>query len=334
MGRFNIGGAVLGGAMGFASGGGGVGAAAGALAGGYGGPDEYEPFSASDVRLGHAEDTRSFKERDIYSWNQAKARGLTPQEYYGSSASGGSSSSGGANVLGNSQDKQRQLQSQQAQEVNERQKDRLTSIAQTKMQTDTQKTVAEIQSGTTKRGQDISSTTQKYTSNLQNDIANKNYKLAKQKLEQIEKPKLQADLKISSQQFKKLSNDIATSTPKFTLYMKKLSMGVDNMMVEFLQHSYGVDITDPKSVQAMSPEQKTAFINHTAAINSHAFREAAGITLGVSGRAATIGSSTSNLLGNSYPVKKPSDYVHGSIHKQNTPRYKTLPKSKMRSQRY
>lgn len=284
-------------------------------------PPTTKRMSQYGVRLGHSEDTRSYKERDQYDWQQAKNRGLTPQEFYGSSAAGGSSSSGGANVLGNSLDKQNIQKQSMHQESQQRNLDRATQLQQTKMQTDSQQTVAQIQAGVQTAGQKITET-----------LGQGNLKVMQAKLANDTR-KLKADLRISDQQFKLLSNQIAISTKKFTLYMKKLSMGVDNMMVEFLQHSYGVDITDPKSVQAMSPAQKAAFINHTAAINSHAFREAAGITLGVSDRAGTIGSSTPNILGNSMPQSKSSDYVHGSIHnKQN--RFKTLKKSKMRSQRY
>ncbi len=251
-----------------------------------------QKVSRADIRMGHDEDTRSFKDRAQYSWEQAKGRGLTPQEFYGSSAAGGSASTGGAQVLGNSQDKANQISQSQHQETKERNKDRMVQLQQTKMQTDTSRAVAEIQSGTTKRGQD-------YTY----DIANKNYKLAKQKLQQIELPKLQADLKISSQQFKKLSNEIATSKPKFMLYMKKLSMGLDNMMSEFLQQSFGIDITSKESVQGMTPSERAAFIQATAAINSTAFKTAAGLK--------KVGQDTFTQL---FSTDKPDDYVHGSIH--------------------
>lgn len=244
---------------------------------------EQQKMSQEDVRMGHTEDTRSFKERSEYSWDKAKDRGLTPQEYYGSSAAGGSSSSGGANVLGNSQDKEQLQQSKIHQESQQRSLDRQTQLQQTKMQTDTQKEVASIQAGTSRANVKTQTQTQRYSAELQNALATKNYQLAKQKLYQVELPKLKAELKISSQQFKKLSNQIATTTPKFMLYMKKLSMGVDNMMVEFLQHSYGVNITDPKSIQAMSLSERKAFISHTAGINSQVFKEASGLGLTTQG---------------------------------------------------
>ncbi len=258
---------------------------------------KQQKMSRSDIRMGHEEDTKSFKDRAQYSWDQAKERGLTPQEFYGSSAAGGSSSSGGAQVLGNSQDKANQINQQQHQETKERNKDRMTQLKVAQIGAGN----VQLQTDTTKRGQDFTY-----------DIQQKNYQLAQQKLQQIELPKLKAELKISSQQFKQMTNQIATSTPKFMLYMKKLSMGVDNMMVEFLQHSFGIDITDPKSVQGMSPSRRAAFINATAAINSSVFKEAAGI-----GKITT--DTLTNVFGQS---KKPDDYKHGSVHgspKSNKP---------------
>ncbi len=262
---FNLGNALTGAAAGGATGGWG-GALLGGVAGGMTPNTNYDKVSRSDVRMGHAEDTRSFKERDIYSWNQAQARGLNVSEYYGSSASGGSSSSGGANVLGNSQDKANQIKMQQSQETNERQKDRLSQIAQTKMQTDTQKQVAEIQTGTTKRGQDITQTTAANALSLSRDQYNN-----------VVLPKVAAELKISEQQLIKATNETITSAPKWQLMMKRLTMGPDNIYVEAYIKTTGIDPTKEGSFSKLNDQQKKKFLDRLIAYKSRTAGEISGI---------------------------------------------------------
>ena len=59
------------------------------------------------LRLGHRLDNKHYRERYTqeknFDWRQARKRGLTAQEFYGSPVSGGGSPgvSGGAQVLGN-----------------------------------------------------------------------------------------------------------------------------------------------------------------------------------------------------------------------------------------
>lgn len=230
-----------------------------------------------DVRYGHEQDNRYGLAKEASLYARSQERGLTPQEYYGSAAPGASGPSGGAQVLGNMRSKRDVATKQNLSMLGNAAAERSTKLEIAKIQSQTQLKSAEISSGTQRYSTDVSATTQTRAQDLQNAIATKNWALAKKRLETIETPKLLQELKISRQQFKKLTNEIATSTPKFMLYMKKLSMGVDNMMVEFLQHAFGVDITDPKSVQRMSPSQRAAFLQQTAGINSHAFKEAAGI---------------------------------------------------------
>ncbi len=241
----------------------------------------YEPsnISLGRVEAGHKLDNQYRSLAESAQWDKAEERGLTPQEYYGSGASGAPSVSGGATVLGNNQTALDSQRIQASTQMRNAAAERANKLLQTKIQSDTQIKSAQISAGATTRGQDITQTTQTRGQDLQNAIATKNYALAKKRLDTIETPKLLQELKISAQQFKKLTNEIATSKPKFMLYMKKLSMGVDNMMVEFLQHAYGVDITDPKSVQAMTQQQRAAFLQHAAAINSSVFKQAAGLGL-------------------------------------------------------
>lgn len=261
--KFNLGNALTGAGAGGLTGGW-AGAAAGFLGGGTT-DQNYNKVSRSDVRMGHSEDTRSFKERDIYSWNQAKSRGLTPQEFYGSSASGGSSSSGGANVLGNSQDKQQQLKQQQSQETSERQKDRITQIAQTKMQTDTQKQVAEIQTGTTRRGQDITQST-----------AAKALSLSREQLN-LSKQTVAAQLKISEQQLVTATNQTITSAPKWQRMMKLLTMGPDNVFATAYMEMEGIDPTMKGGLDHLTKLQKKRFLDGLIAYKSRTAGEISGL---------------------------------------------------------
>ncbi len=253
-----------------------------------------------DVRYGHEQDNVYSLGKEAELFRRSEDRGLTPQEYYGSAAPGASGPSGGAQVLGNMRSRRDTQRSQATAMLGNAAAERTTKLQIAKIQSETQLKSAEISSGTQRYSTDVSAKTQTRSQDLQNAIANKNWKLAKQRLETIETPKLIQELKISRQQFKKLTNEIATSTPKFQLYMKKLSMGVDNMMVEFLQHAFGVDITDPKSVQRMSLSQRAAFLQQTAGINSHAFKEAAGIGMA----ADKVGS---DILGGLADIARPSN---------------------------
>lgn len=252
------------------------------------GARQAKSAAESGVRLGGAQDHKFYKKRDTYDWRKAMKRGLTPQEYYGSPAAGNNPTSGATTTLGNQFGQAEQQKYQQIGQAAQNAASNQTSMNIAQLQSDTSIETAKISAGASRFGATTSAEASMYSTDIKNALATKNYQLVKQRLTQVEIPKLLAQLKISSQQFKKLTNEIATSTPAFTLYMKKLSMGVDNMMVEFLQHSYGINITDPKSVQSMSPEQKAKFIQHTAGITSHAFKEAAGITLGVKSRSTSI----------------------------------------------
>ncbi len=262
---FNIGGAVLGGAAGFATGGWG-GAAAGAFAGGMSGTGKNpKAMSAAQLRKGHSEDTRSYKERDAYDWKVAQDRGLNVSEFYGSGGGSGSSSSGGAQVLGNSQDKASQLRAQQKQETNERQKDRLTQIAQTQMQTDSQQTVAKIQAGVQTQGQQNTAT-----------IASNALQLSREQLN-LNKQKVAAELKISAQQLNKAINETITSGPQWQLMMKRLTMGPDNLFVEAYIKSTGIDPTKPGSFDKLSDSQKKQFLDGLIAYKSRTAGEISGI---------------------------------------------------------
>lgn len=241
------------------------------------------------TRQGHQLDQDFTLGTEQKMFDRASERGMTPQEYYGSSAPGGSKVSGGAQVLGNNST---QIEAQAMQDKRQQRQahaERSTRLLQTQMTTDAQIKSAQISAGTatrgqditestTKRGQDINQATTTRGQDLQNAIASKNYVLAKKQLANQTR-KLQADLKISRQQFIKLTNEIATSDPKFQLYITKLKMGVDNMVAEFLQNSYGINILDKESVQAMSTSQRAKFIQEIAGLNSFAFKEASGISL-------------------------------------------------------
>lgn len=246
----------------------------------------------SQAEYGNELDNESYMLRDRYDWMKARKRGLTPQEFYGSAAAGGSATTGTNAVLGNQAMQRAQIN---ADAYRNAMNQTLDAAVQLRGQ-DMEMEKARLQADTAKETTGMQTDAQRYSAELVNDIANKNYRLAKQRLKQIEVPKLLAELKINERQYKILTNEIATSDPKFQLYMKKLSMGVDNMMVEFLQHSFGVNITDPKSVQKMTKEQRRHFIEYTAALNSSAFKEVAGASKAAWNILDKAGDGVSNLV--------------------------------------
>jgi hypothetical protein len=237
---------------------------------------DYSGGGVRLTKLGHTLDTLHMKKRHNYMWRHAKDQGLTPQEFYGSPASGGNPASGAAQALGNAKAAENQVNQkldamalQGMEEIGlgmERIKaDR--DIA--KMQTDTQRAIAGVQAETQIK-------TNRLTNETNKAIADRQYDLARQKIRQIEIPRLMQDLRLGEKQIKLLNNQIATSTEAFTLYIKKLSMGVDNMIVEFLQNEFGFDVTRPETYKNLTEAQKREFLWKTMALQSTAWAEVAG----------------------------------------------------------
>jgi hypothetical protein len=234
-------------------------------------------FSRSDVRQGHAEDRRDYKKRDRYDWRQAKKRGLTPQEFYGSPAAGGSATSGGASVLGNSADKASILAKQQGGEAAQRALDRKTSLEQTRMTTEAQKAVAEISANAQLGSAGVSAEASKYAADIQKKIADGKLNLATREFEEYVLPLAALNLDKTKEEIKKVINEVATSTPEFQRSMKLLSMGVDNTIQTALLQRYGVDITSKKDMARLSTQQFKNILGTLMAAGSHMNRELQGL---------------------------------------------------------
>lgn len=255
--------------------------------------DEAFDQSREGVILGNRLDNQSYKKRDQYDWKRAQQRGLTPQEFYGSPASGGSSTSGSGATLGN------QAADIEMQEASLQQQNRLATtnsiinagvqlrgqdvdLEKAKIGAQATQDAASTSAGATVESARISSETQKA-------IADQNYKLAYQKFMEVELPKFKQEMKISEKEYDKLVNEIATSDPEFQKYMKKLSMGVDNMVVEYFQAIYEFDITKPDQVRALPEWKRKKFLDEVMAFQSTALKEFRGLDLGVTDALSDFG---------------------------------------------
>ena len=73
-------------------------------------------------------------------------------------------------------------------------------------------------------------------------------------------------------------------------------MGPDNMMVEFIQNAYGVDVTDRKAVAKLSDAQKHQFVQMVAALSSNVFRESAGTSRALTPAGTLIGETAGKAV--------------------------------------
>lgn len=225
-------------------------------------------FQLDMVRLGNREDLRNQNLAYDHRLTRMKEYGLTPTEMFGSPASGsGGGTSGTGSTLGNMASQQAMQASQQRQERNQQMRQLAatlsTDLAKTKMQTDTQKEVAELQTGATTRGQDI---------NMK--IAQNVLELDRDKLD-LEVKKANSLIGMQDQKTAKLINEVATSDPKFQLFMKQLSMGKENLLVELTMQHEGINIQG--DFKNLPKEKRQAIINRLIALSSTVYQEGSGV---------------------------------------------------------
>lgn len=194
------------------------------------------------------------REQELYRRGVVE-RGLTPQEWYGSPAPGQSGPGGNVgSTLGNEANAMKSIASDSIQ----RQRDRDTQLAVTKMQTDAAIKAATIGAGATTGAADIQAEAQKF-------IAANRLKLDQQTLA-LNIVHTASKLRIEKQQLKKLINEVATSDPKFVMLMKRLSMGIENMISEYFQRHHGIDFDNFRS---LPDEKREELIGNMIAMRSH-----------------------------------------------------------------
>lgn len=208
------------------------------------------------AKRGASIDSRAKLGQEAELYSRAQERGLTPQEYYGSPAPGNPSSSGAGQVIGNQANAMSSQMSQAMLQSKEREKDRQNA-----------KEIAGIQAGVQTAGQEN-----------QAQIAANKLALEKQQFSEIALKESAAKLKINEQQLSKAVNEAVTSSPKWQLMLKNLSMGPDNMWVQsYLEHTGINPITDPEAFKKLPKEERKKFLLGFLAYGSHTQKEAAGI---------------------------------------------------------
>lgn len=258
-----------------------AGAVGGAILGGVTGDWASERGAERDVEYGLK------KEQELYA--RAQERGLTPQEYYGSGAPGSANVSGSGQVIGNS------LNATMAKGVD-------AAIASTERDKDRQnaKEIAEIQAGVTTRGQDT-----------QAQIAANALALENRKFNEIALRESASKLNLQEQQIAKAINEVTTSSPKWEMMMKNLTMGPDNMWVQsYIEHTGINPITDPEGFKKLPQEERKKFLLGFLAYGSNTQKEMMGLS-SLFGITETTGESRAKppLLGAGNPAtpnKKPN----------------------------
>ncbi len=213
-------------------------------------------------RRGASRDYKYYRKTAEYDWQMASDRGLTAQEFYGSPASGGSMGSANTQTLGNQYGLQAKAAADRIQENVQRDKDR---AVQERGQ-DTQKEIAEIQTGSQQR------------------VAGQNIEMQQKRLTFDEKvyrettlPAAAASINKTVHETKKLVNDIVTSTPKFLRMMKIMTMSADNSLSLATQNMMGIDISDAKQLQSLSPDKKQKLLSALISLKSNASIEFQGV---------------------------------------------------------
>lgn len=227
---------------------------------------QQQQFSREDYGWQLGADRQSARKMERFNWDQAQARGLTAQEFYGSPAAGNTGTSSTSAVLGNSADTANQIQQQQNMEFVQRALDRDTQIEQSTIQADAQRDVAEINAGVQRRGQDINE-----------QIQRGRLELDTRSFEEVAKPQAAEVLKLTEQQTLEQVNKVATSDPAFIRAMKVLTMSAENLVASILVNGQEIDPLDRGQLLKLSPEDRAQLLTTMVAMGSASFRESSGI---------------------------------------------------------
>ena len=239
------------------------------------------------ITLGNQLDLSNQKEMFDYRINQGVEAGMTPYEMYmGPAAGAGGGTTGSGQTLGNAASQKNVAAIQAQQQQRNQFAQNATALAQTKMQTDAQRDVAEISAGVQTRGQDIDQA-----------IREGALELDRERLNKIDLPQAAATLKKTEQETRKLINEVVTSNPKFLTAMKQLSMGHQNLLVELFLRDQKISLSDPDSFMSKSAEERAAILTKLIALSSNVYSEAKG--------AASLGKEG----GTSNPVDKAADWI-------------------------
>ena len=212
------------------------------------------------MKLGNKLDIANQQTMFDFRLQRGREAGLTNVEIFGSPASGaGGGTTGSGATLGNAANTQgmQQAQLEQDRKLAWQSKiaDTTTALMQTKMQTDAQKDVAEMQTGATTRGQDINQQIAANTLNLERD-----------KLK-LERDKAASTIGMQRKQTEKLVTEIALNDKKWLLAMKQLSMGPQNLLTELTMRHHDISLSDD-SFASLPKAKRVEILNEIIALSS------------------------------------------------------------------
>lgn len=226
------------------------------------------------VRKANRLDRIHQKSSEMQMWRRAKQRGLTAQEYYGSSAAGGvSSPTGNAQVMGNNLTALQEQAKAQQFEAEQNQLDRMAQLGTAAISADATKESAKTSAGATVESAEISADVQQ----LHAQIKQGELDLNTRQFEEIALPAAQANLKLTRQQILKVTNEVATSTPEFLRAMKILSMSAENLVATIMVNGMPVDPTDPDQIKKLPASSRSKLLTEMIGLQSATYREATGI---------------------------------------------------------
>ena len=228
-----------------------------------------------DVRLGHEYDLDFSLRKEDELWKRAKARGLTPQEYYGSSAAGGAGGgvSGGAQVLGNSKTHVQTAKMQALTQLGNAAAERQTRLDVARVQADAQKYSADK----AYQGVGDQIVGNVAIQELRNLIEQQKFNLNERTFKEVTLPAAQEKLRKTKQEVNKLLNEVATSTPKWQRWKVLTQLGFDNTIQNMLINKHGIDPTSKESMQGISDQKFKAILAAMIANSSYSFKEFSGI---------------------------------------------------------
>jgi hypothetical protein len=243
--------------------------------------------SINMMNLGNTWDMQNQKEMFDYRINQGIDKGMTPYEMFmGPAAGAGGGTTGSGATLG-SQPAKLAASSVQAStarlaastEIQKAKMDMASKVITAGIQANTQKEVAEMQTGATRYSADKSSDASQYSAELQYKMKHKELVLSRERFETVDLPMAAANIGKTEQETKEIINRVATSTPEFVVMMKRLQMGPQNILVEYAINNFGFNPLDKGSVEKASEEQKRNFLGLVLGSQSVAVRELFGASM-------------------------------------------------------
>jgi hypothetical protein len=226
-----------------------------------------QKWTQENIRLGNSLDMQNQKEMFDYRIDAGLEAGMTPYEMFmGPAAGAGGGTTGSGAVLGNSAQQlgKQMMQNKQQQQMVKTQI--VADLAKTKMQTDSQKEVAEIQAGASRYGTDVKAAT---------DAAR--LALDKETYVNTIAPKAAAELGLTVQQTLKAVNEVATSEPKFLKMMKVATMSSENILATLTALGLPFDVLNPEDARKLTPKQREEVTRQILGILSHTRKEAEGL---------------------------------------------------------